>query len=101
MSMVFLDICLRVGLFLIAVSVLVGFYRLWKGPTLADRVIAIDMMTSGIIGFCALFAILAGFEAYLDIAVALSLVSFISVVALARYAERLQRRPDSEGISHD
>lgn len=95
MSLMFLDYALRIGLFLIAVSVLVGFLRLYKGPTLADRVVAIDMMTSGVIGFCALFAILAGFEAYLDIAVALSLVSFISVVALARYAEQLKRRGDS------
>lgn len=94
MSLIFLNYALRIGLFLIALAVLVGFFRLYKGPTLADRIIAIDMMTSGIIAFCALFAILAGFEAYLDIAVALSLVSFISVVALARYAEQLQRRGD-------
>lgn len=88
--------CLTVGLALIALAIAVGFVRLWRGPSLADRVVALDMMTSAIIGFCGLFAVHAQIEAYLDIAVALALVSFVSVVALARYAERIARRSDSD-----
>ena len=83
------------GLALIALSILLGLVRLWRGPSLADRVVALDMMTAAVIGFCGLFAVKAQVEAYLDIAVALALVSFVSVVALARYAERLARRSDA------
>ncbi|NPD16079.1 pH regulation protein F [Xinfangfangia sp. D13-10-4-6] len=90
----FLAICLNTGLGLIALSIALGFVRLWRGPELADRVVALDMMTSAIIGFCGLFAVRAQVEGYLDIAVALALVSFVSVVALARYAGRLARRSD-------
>ncbi len=91
----FLSHCLTIGLGLIALSIAVGFLRLWRGPTLADRVVALDMMTSAIIAFCGLFAMKAGVGPYLDIAVALAMVSFVSVVALARYAERLARRSDT------
>lgn len=92
----FMNSCLTIGLVLIALAIAVGFVRLWRGPTLSDRVVALDMMTASIIAFCGLFAVRAQIEAYLDIAVALALVSFVSVVALARYAERLARRSDSD-----
>lgn len=93
---VFMLYCVDIGLGLVALAIALGFFRLWKGPTLADRVVALDMMTSAIIGFCGLFTVRAQVEGYLDIAVALALVSFVSVVALARYAERLARRSDSD-----
>lgn len=92
----FLGYCLSIGLALITFAIVVGFIRLWWGPTLSDRVVALDMMTSAIIGFCGLFAVRAQVEGYLDIAVALALVSFVSVVSLARYAERLARRSDND-----
>ncbi|SEO12176.1 multisubunit sodium/proton antiporter, MrpF subunit [Paracoccus alcaliphilus] len=92
----FMNSCLTIGLVLIALAIAVGFVRLWRGPTLSDRVVALDMMTAAIIAFCGLFAVRAQIEAYLDIAVALALVSFVSVVSLARYAERLARRSDSD-----
>lgn len=92
----FFDICVSIGLTLFVLSVPIGFIRLWRGPSLADRVIALDMMTTSIVGFCALVAIQAANAAFLDIAIALALVSFITVIALARYAERLARRGDSD-----
>lgn len=91
----FMMLGVDLGLALIALSILLGLVRLWRGPSLSDRVVALDMMTAAVIGFCGLFAVKAQVEAYLDIAVALSLVSFVSVVALARYAERLARRSDT------
>lgn len=91
----FMILCVDIGLALIALAILFGLIRLWKGPSLSDRVVALDMMTAAVIGFCGLFAVRTQVEAYLDIAVALALVSFVSVVALARYAERLARRNDT------
>lgn len=92
----FVDICVNIGLALVVASIALGFVRLWRGPSLADRVIALDMMTAAIIAFCALFTVQSSVGAFLDIAVALALVSFIAVVALARYAERCARRSESD-----
>lgn len=96
MTAAFLDWCITISLGLVVIAIALGFVRLVKGPTLADRVVALDMMSVGIIACCGLFAIRAGVEAYLDIAVTLALVSFLTVVALARYAERLMPRNDGD-----
>ncbi len=92
----FLDLSLTAGMALMALSILLGLIRLWKGPTLGDRVVALDMMSVAVVGICALFAVKSGVAAYLDIAVAVALVGFVPVVALARYAERLARREGAD-----
>ena len=92
----FLSLSLNVGLGLTVFAIVIGLICLWRGPTLSDRVVALDMMTAAIIAFCGLFSIRAQVEAYLDIAVALALVSFVTVVALARYAERLAKKRDPD-----
>jgi multicomponent Na+:H+ antiporter subunit F len=87
---------INLALVMVGIAISIGFVRLAKGPSLADRVVALDMMTTAVIGVCGLYAVRTESEAFLDIAVALALVSFLSVVALARYAERLGRRSDSD-----
>lgn len=97
-----LEIGLTIGLALVMLSVLLGFYRLAKGPTLADRVVALDMMTVSIVAFCALFAVYADATAFLDVAIVLALVGFLSTVALARFAERrLERSSEAEAQEND
>ncbi len=84
----FLSLSLDIGFVLIMLSVALGFVRLWKGPTLTDRVVALDMMTVIIVAFCGAYAIFAGQTAFLDVAIVLALVGFLATVALARFAER-------------
>jgi multicomponent Na+:H+ antiporter subunit F len=69
-----------------------ALWRLVIGPTLPDRVVALDMMTILMVAFTALYAIASGEDAFLDIAIALALVAFLATVALARYAERRMRQ---------
>ena len=92
----FLSLTVEIGFFLVMGSILLGFVRLARGPSLADRVVALDMMTVSIVAFCALFAIRAGTPVFLDVAIALAIIGFLSTVALARYAER---RMEDEGAS--
>ncbi|MCR9087136.1 MAG: cation:proton antiporter [Rhodobacteraceae bacterium] len=73
---------------LIILSILLSFVRLIRGPSLADRVVALDMMTVSIVAFAALFAIRTDDPVFLDIALVLALIGFLTTVALARYAER-------------
>ncbi len=62
--------------------------RLVLGPTLPDRVVALDLLTMLIVAFLALFALATGIGAYLDAAVALALVGFLATVAFARFIDR-------------
>jgi multicomponent Na+:H+ antiporter subunit F len=79
---------------MVMVSVGLGFVRLAKGPSLADRVVALDMMTVIIVAFCGLYAIFADEAAFLDVGIVLALVGFLATVALARFAERARVRDD-------
>ncbi len=81
-------LALIVSLALVFVGVGLAFLRLMQGPTMPDRVIALDKMTVSIVAFCGLAAIWSGDAAFLDVALVLALVGFMATVALARFAER-------------
>jgi multicomponent Na+:H+ antiporter subunit F len=63
-------------------------FRLFKGPSVADRIVALDAMTIISISLIVLIAHFAQRIIYLDVAIVYGLVSFIGVVAFARYLER-------------
>jgi multicomponent Na+:H+ antiporter subunit F len=77
-----------VALTLLAVAAAVTFLRLAKGPTLPDRVIAIDLI--GVLLVCLLVveAGLTAQQAFLDVAMVVALISFVGTVAYAQYVER-------------
>ena len=90
-----LALAAEISLGLVLVALFLTLIRLWRGPTLGDRIMALDLMLVLAVGFIAAFAILTGFTLYIDIAIALGLVGFLSTVALARYLA--SRGPDGEG----
>ena len=73
---------------LIFLGVLCGVVRLVLGRTAVDRVVAIDMLTVISISLIALYAHVAGRFIYLDVAMVYGVLSFLAVVAIARYLER-------------
>lgn len=75
----------NIGLLLLALAFLLTVYRVIRGPTLPDRVIALDMLVGIVIGFIAIFAIRSGAMLYIDIAISLGLVGFLTTVAFARF----------------
>ena len=93
----FLEVSMQLGMAMILLGLVVAFYRLAVGPTLADRVVALDMMTITIIAFCALSAVMINDPALLDVAIVVALVGFLATVALARYAERRFQRDGERG----
>jgi multicomponent Na+:H+ antiporter subunit F len=77
-----------VVLIVLDVALLLAFVRLWRGPSLPDRVVALDLSGSLVVGIIAVYGILAGQPVFLDVAIALALVAFLGTVAYARYVER-------------
>nr|WP_234900236.1 cation:proton antiporter [Rhizobium skierniewicense] len=77
---------------ILSVAFLLAVYRVVVGPTLPDRIIALDTLVGIAIGFIAVIAIRTGFDLYVDIAIALCLVGFLATVAFARFV--LSRRPE-------
>jgi multicomponent Na+:H+ antiporter subunit F len=79
---------------MVMLGVAFAFVRLIKGPSLPDRIVALDMMTVLIVSFCGLYAILSEDTAFVDVAIVLALVGFLATVALARFVERRVVRRD-------
>ncbi len=84
-----------VALAVLAAAFLLTVWRVVQGPTLPDRVVALDMLVGIVIGFIALIAIRTGFTLYIDIAISLGLVGFLATVAFARFI--LAGRPLAAG----
>jgi len=75
------------ALYVIIFACIMCLYRIWKGPTGADRIVAIDILGILIIGLCAVLTISTGRSWYIDIGIAWALQSFISTLALSKYLE--------------
>lgn len=82
---VFLNICGLVALAVLSISFLLAVCRVVVGPSLPDRILALDMLVVTAIGFIAVLGIKTGFTLYVDIAIALGLVGFLATVAFARF----------------
>ncbi|SFV35976.1 multicomponent Na+:H+ antiporter subunit F [Devosia crocina] len=84
----FIDLASLVALVILAAALIASIVRIVIGPSLADRVLALDLMTVVAMGFIGAIAIRTGLMLYLDIAIALALLGFLATVALARYIMR-------------
>ena len=73
---------------LVLAAILLSGIRLVLGPTGADRAVALDSLTVMSLSLIAVIGLMAGRIIYLDVALVYALVSFLGVVALARYLER-------------
>lgn len=83
-----LNWALAFGLAALSLSLLLTLYRLLKGPSLPDRVMALDLLAFIAVGFIALYSVATGQEVYLDAAIALALIAFLGTLAFARFVER-------------
>ena len=97
----FLEVCTLIALALLVVAFLVISVRIIIGPTLPDRVLALDMLVAAGIGFIAVVAVKTTFFLYLDIAIALGLVGFLATVAFARFILKRDRPESSELTAAD
>ena len=79
---------LQIAIVLILFAILFGVIRLVLGKTVVDRVVAIDMLTVISIALIALYAQVSGRFVYIDVALVYGLLSFLAVLAIARFMER-------------
>jgi len=76
---------------ILGVALFLAFIRLVRGPTLPDRVVALDLMTILAVAIITLYALATNERILLDTAIVLALISFLGTVAFARYVERRSR----------
>jgi multicomponent Na+:H+ antiporter subunit F len=87
----FFDIATIVALALNGVALALVVVRMIIGPTLADRILCLDTITILAAGGIGIYAARTALFLYLDIAIAVALVGFLSTAAFARYL--VSRKP--------
>lgn len=94
----FISLAAFVSFALLSLALITVFVRLVRGPSLADRVVALDLIAFVAVTFIALYSITTGEEVYLDAATALALIAFLGTVAFARFLNA-QRRDEANEIN--
>lgn len=69
-------------------SIAIALYRVIRGPTLHDRVLALDSISYSVIGLVALLSILMDSRAYLETILLIGILAFLSTIALCKFLER-------------
>jgi multicomponent Na+:H+ antiporter subunit F len=77
-----------IALCMMGVAILLAAVRLIRGPSLPDRIIALDLISILVAGTIAIYAIASGQAVFLDVATILALIGFLGTVAFARYIEK-------------
>jgi len=79
------------GLFLM-VPLVLTVWRLIAGPTLVDRMVALDMLSGLAVAIAAVTAASTGRREFLDVGFGLALIGFVGTCAFAAFLERKGRR---------
>ncbi|RLE12684.1 cation:proton antiporter [Candidatus Aerophobetes bacterium] len=79
---------LIVFFWVITVAVILALFRAVKGPTSPDRVVGVDIMVTITIALMVLLGVFFGRRVYLDVALIYAVLSFVGVIAVARYLDR-------------
>ena len=83
-----LEIVIPIALTLVAASVAMSFWRLLKGPTVLDRILALDTLYVNAIALLVLLGIHISSALFFEAALLIALMGFIGTVALCKYLMR-------------
>lgn len=76
---------LNIALGCLVIGIVLTTYRVLRGPSWGDRITALDFLSSTLAVFFVVIALKTGFESTIDIALLISILGFLSTVAMARY----------------
>nr|WP_255198881.1 cation:proton antiporter [Halorarius litoreus] len=74
-----------VGIVVAVLLALGAGYRVMRGPTTPDRVVALDTIGTNVVAIAVLYAISQDRGLFVDVALVLTIIGFISTIAVARY----------------
>ncbi len=86
-----MEITVNIMLLVLIVSLFLAFIRLFRGPSLPDRVVALDLIAAIVVAIFAVYSIVVDQPVFIDAAIVLALIIFLGTVAFARYTERRGR----------
>lgn len=86
--MSFIEWSVHISVIIIGLSILVIFLRLVIGPSIEDRIVALDLLSANAIAFIAVYSIQKDTTTFLDVGIIVALLAFLGTVAFAYYLGR-------------
>ncbi|MBC1484145.1 Na(+)/H(+) antiporter subunit F1 [Listeria sp. FSL L7-1485] len=83
-----IQIALSIGLLLYSVSTFLYLFRILKGPTTSDKVVALDSIGMNLVAIVALLSMFYDTNAFLDVILLIALLAFIGTVSFAKFIEK-------------
>ncbi|MCM3239565.1 Na(+)/H(+) antiporter subunit F1 [Heyndrickxia oleronia] len=83
-----LMVVFKIALVCISLSMVGLIFRVIKGPSVADRVIALDAIGINLIAIVAIISMIFNTNAYLDVILLIGILAFIGTVAFAKFLEK-------------
>jgi len=83
-----LGVALTIGMVALTVSLVLACFRLFKGPSLPDRVVALELISLLVAGMILHHSISTNQPGLLDVAIVIALISFLGTVAFGLYLEK-------------
>lgn len=73
---------------ILAVSLILVFVRLFRGPEVVDRVVALDLLITSGVGVVAVYSISTEQNTFMDVGLILALIAFLGTIAFSYYIEK-------------
>ncbi|GEK45844.1 monovalent cation/H+ antiporter complex subunit F [Halomonas pacifica] len=89
-----MDAVIKLSLALMGLALCLAFVRLIKGPSLPDRVVALELFSTLIVGIIGVISIHTDVASFLDVTIVMALMAFLAAIGFARFLERGGPRDD-------
>ncbi|WP_240376519.1 Na(+)/H(+) antiporter subunit F1 [Bacillus piscicola] len=83
-----LYILYSVAALFITLSIILSLYRIAKGPSMPDRVVALDLVGINLISLIAIVSLLLNTTAFVEVILLLAILSFLGTVAFSKFIEK-------------
>lgn len=93
-----IETMLLISLTLFGIAIAIALFRIVIGPSLPDRVVALDMIGVNLVSGIAIISVLLGTKSFLEVILILAILAFVSTIAFSKYIERgviIERKRDS------
>lgn len=85
-----IDTVASLGMVSLIFGVLCCLVRLWRGPSIPDRAMALDVLTFQVVGLVLVMALILRNTAFFDVMLVVGIMGFVGTVAFAQYAGAIQ-----------
>lgn len=82
------QVSIWIAMIILSICLLLGMIRFLIGPTVPDRITAFDLLAANVIGLIAIYSVLTNDIAFMDVAIILSLIAFLSSMFFVYYLVR-------------